>query len=183
MALADFDTLHNVSVGKHFYQFYRNDDDYVKNVASFFRCGFAKNQACLWLVSERIGVSDACKHIAEQLPNFKDLLATGQLTIFSAESWYLKDGRFCKRQAISNALTYLKWTLESNYSALRGCGDSGAIPHEDWSEVFDYEVKMHEWIKAHPVIALCTYPITRCNLSDTRKVVTCHDAVLVGSFS
>ena len=57
---------------------------------------------------------------------------------------------------------------------MRGIGDIGAIPDEDWMHLQDYEEKLHLMIENIPLIAVCAYPIHRCALADTQQIIRSH---------
>jgi hypothetical protein len=178
----DFDSLHNISAGKHFYQFYKGPEDYLHAMVSYFQTGLEKGQACFWLVSARIGIPKVHEFVESLIPQAKSYLSTGQLQILSAETWYLTQGTFDEEKAMSNALQALETIQKKGFSVLRGSGDAGAIPRSDWKRVFSYEKNISRWIKSQPVIALCAYPIFECSLTETQAVLDRHDDVLIGRF-
>jgi len=182
MQQTDFDLLHNISAGKHFYQFYKTSEDYLKVIAPYLQSGLEKGEACLWLVSAKIGVERACDYVRTWIPQAAASLACGRLQILSGEEWYLTGGEFDEAKAIANALKYLEQVQKQGFKILRGSGDAGAIPRTDWPKVQIYEKKMAPWIKSQPVIALCAYPILECTLTETKAVLDCHDDVLIGRF-
>lgn len=181
-SIADFDVLHNIYPGRHFYQFYKTPEDFYRILIPYFQSGLEKQEACVWLVSEKIGV-DKTLHLCEtQIPRFWFYFASGQFQILSAENWYLTDGVFDEAKAISHADSIFKHTIEQGYTRLRAAGDVASIPKKDWPLVHAYEEKVHSWIRNYPIIALCAYPIVECSLFDTKSIVTSHDDVLAGYF-
>lgn len=176
----DFDSLHGIAAGKHFYQFYKNQNDYLRVMIAYFRAGLEKGEACLWLVPQKIGVQQACVIADSEIPRFLYYLSASQFQIRSAEDWYLTDGSFDEKRAMANAQQMLSDIQRKGFHLLRAAGDLSAIPREDWEKVHDYEAKIDPWIRTAPVIALCAYPILELNLLDTKSVVENHDGVLVG---
>ena len=176
----DFDSLHNISPGKHFYQFYKNADDFLNVMIPFFQAGLEKNEACVWLVSERIGLDLACATAEAMIPQCSHFVSTGQFQIRSAEEWYLTDGSFDETKAVKNAEEFMEKIQKQGFQQLRGAGDGGAFFRKDWPAVEAYEKKMSQWIKSNGVIALCAYPILECTPSQTKGILDCHEDVLVG---
>lgn len=176
----DFDLLHSITPGKHFYQFYKNSEDYFHVMIPFFQAGLEKGEACLWLVSKRNGLAYTCAVAEVLIPGFSHYISSGQLEVSSAEEWYLTDGGFDEAKAVQNAEQYLEKIGKSDFCRLRGAGDAGAILRKDWPLVENYERKMGPWIKLHLVIALCAYPILECTPSQTKGILECHEDVLVG---
>jgi MEDS: MEthanogen/methylotroph, DcmR Sensory domain len=180
MNAADFDTLHEVDRHKHLYQFYKTVEDYVEDLSGYFRSGLDKGEACVWIASEKMGLSRLQDLMALRIPGLRDHRTAGRIQIFSAEAWYLKNGRFDPAQALSNAEREIRKLLEAGYKAIRGAGDASAIPHEDWPELEPYEHSVTQLVRQAPVIALCAYPILHCTLRETKMVIDVHDDVMVG---
>lgn len=180
MLFADFDTLHNIVPGRHFYQFYKSADDYLKVIQPFIKCGLKKGHACLWLVSEKIGVEAVIKALGATVPHLSHLIATKQLVVLPAEEWYLTDGRFDAAKAIQKALYHYQYSRQLGFRCLRITGDAGVVSAEDREAVQAYEKKCHEFIHKKAVIAVCAYPILACNLKHTRMVIHSHDDVMAG---
>ena len=179
---AHFDSLHDVVPGKHFYQFYKNSDDFLYVMIPFFQAGLEKGEACLWMVSGKIGFDFARATAEAMIPRFSDYISTGQFQMIPAEEWYLTNGSFDEAKAISNAQHYMEKIKKQGFSRLRGAGDAGVFSREDWPAVEAYEKKMSPWIKSQPVIALCAYPILECTPSQAKGILECHEDVLVGKF-
>lgn len=176
----DFDSLHNIIPGKHFYQFYKNSDDFFQVMIPFFQAGIEKGDACLWLVSETIGVACAHQTAQSEIRQFKDAVSSGQFEIFSGELWYLNKGMFDEAQAVFNAQNYLEKVKRAGFKCLRGAGDSASIPRMEWGKVDLYERKMDGWIKSQPIIGLCAYPLLQCTPSHAKNVLESHEDVLIG---
>ena len=176
----DFDNLYSVSVSKHFYQFYKNTEDYLSLMLAYFRAGLEKGQACFWLVTEKIGLEEVHRLADIKIPRFLYYLCSGQIKILSAEDWYLTNGVFDEKKALGNAERLVRHYLEQGYHCIRLGGSCAAVTvREDWWKLESYERKAHEVIKAAPAIALCAYPILDCSLKETKMVVDSHDDVLI----
>ena len=176
----NFDSLYNISLGKHFYQFYKSSEDFLNVMIPFFQSGLEKGEACLWLVSNQIGLDVARSAAQTLIVDFDSHVSRGRFELISAEGWYLTDGSFDESKAINNAEKYLMNIRINGFNVLRGAGDGGCIQRRDWPDVYAYEKKMALWIKSQPVIALCAYPILECTPSQTKQILECHEDVLVG---
>lgn len=169
----DFDSLHRIQVGGHYYQFYKTQQDYLQISLSFLYAGLKKGNACLWLVHEE-GIERAEKEFLGVYPDATGYLLSHQLQIKSATQWYLKRGCFDMNQALENAKNFLDSAFRRDFSCVRGIGDVGAIPDEDWMQLWEYEARLHSMIQSVPIIAVCAYPIHRCSIADTQKVIQHH---------
>ncbi|MBI1977413.1 MAG: MEDS domain-containing protein [Candidatus Omnitrophica bacterium] len=162
VSLSNFDSLYDVSSGKHFYQFYKSSDDFLHVMIPFFQAGLEKNDACLWLISQENSL-DFCRSTAEaMIPQHVTAILSGQFQILSAEEWYLTEGTFDESKAIANALQHLEKIKALGFRRFRIAGDEACVPRKDWSLVEAYERKVAPWIKSQPIVALCAYPILSC---------------------
>lgn len=177
---ADFDFLHGVETGRHLYQFYKSPKDYLNILTDFFSSGLEKGDACIWLISEKMGISRVRQHLLENIPGFENYAASGRMQLLSAEKWYLRDGRFDEDQALRLAAEAASGIHRLGCERLRGAGDAAAIPHEQWAELHAYEEKIPHALRSIPCILLCAYPILDCSIADTRTVLRNHDGVLIG---
>ncbi|MBN1688759.1 MAG: MEDS domain-containing protein [Candidatus Omnitrophica bacterium] len=180
MSESDFDFRYNIQPGRHLYQFYKGIEDYVKVVVPFLRAGLEKGEACLWLVSSQIDLDEVMAYMEEEIPRLLFYVSSGQLTIRSAEEWYLTEGHFDEGRALQNAIQFGNEIQKKGFHRVRMAGDAGVIPHEDWLFLKAYEEKSDQIIKASQAIVLCCYPILGCDLHDTKMVLECHDNVLMG---
>ncbi|MBI3307646.1 MAG: MEDS domain-containing protein [Candidatus Omnitrophica bacterium] len=179
----DFDFLHQVSPGRHFYQFFKRSEDYFRVAIPYFLSGLKKGEACLWLISSRMGNCGEIRKVFSSLvSDFDGLCQSGQLQILLAEEWYLTDGHFDEARALENASQYLQKIKSEGYAAIRGAGDAWAVPQRDWPGLMKYEKKVSALIHTENVTALCAYPILECTPTETRSILNCHDDVLVGHF-
>ncbi len=170
----DFDTIHRIKVGGHYYQFYKTMADYLQISLSFLYAGLKKGNACLWLVNDQWGIEKAEKDFLNVYPDATGYIISQQLQIKSAQGWYLNRGTFDMNQAIDNAKVFLGECFQRDFACVRGIGDAGSVPDEDWVQFHEYEEKLHSMITNIPLIAVCAYPIQRCSLADTKHVIESH---------
>src|SRR3989338_8409146 len=171
VAQTGFDSLHNIFPGKHFYQFYKNSDDFLYVMIPFFQTGLEKNEACLWLVSERNGMDFARATAEAVILDCERYLSSGQFQIRSAEEWYLTDGAFDEAKSIQNAFAYLEQMKSRGFNRFRASGDAGIMRREEWPKIEVYERKIGPWIKENGIVAICAYPILDCTPSQTKAIL------------
>lgn len=180
MKSMDFDAVQNIRPGRHLYQFYRDEKDYLPLMAAYFKAGLAQGHACIWLVAAHIGCDQAYAALKQQMFDLDVYIAKGAMVISSAEEWYLTNDRFDQAKAVENAGKAFARIKALGYEVLRGAGDAGAIPQQDWPLLHQYECQMGPWISENAVIGLCAYPIAQCTLAMTKGILETHDDVLVG---
>lgn len=180
----DFDTIHQIKVGGHYYQFYKTAEDYMQISLSFLYAGLKKGNACLWLVSDKFGIEKAEKEFLSVYPDATGYLVSHQLQIRTSQAWYLNgSGCFDKQQALGKANAFLQDCARRDFACVRAIGDLGAIPDEDWMALHEYEHQLHHNLEGIPLIAVCAYPIQRCSIADTRKVIENHHQPLFVSMA
>jgi hypothetical protein len=176
----DFDTTHNISVGKHFYQFYKSVEDFFQVMIPFFQAGLERGEAGLWIVSEKIGLDNARETASALLSNFNARLETGAFKLVRAEGWYLREGSFSEIQATINLKKHFEMIDARGFMGLRAAGDTAVIPASDRKAFNHYESNISGWLRNQSIVALCAYPILECTPSQTREILQFHDDVLVG---
>lgn len=178
----NFDKLHGIERGKHFYQFYKAKEDFFQVMIPYFQAGLYKGEACIWVVSNRIGLLTARQIAHSSIPRFAHYLNSGQMSMYSAEEWYLTDGRFDEEKSMQNFADFVERAKELDFDFIRGAGDAGCIQKEDWPKLYEYERKADPMIKTTQTIALCAYPIVDCTPSHAKSVLELHEDVLMGHF-
>ena len=176
----ELSSVHTLKPGMHLYQFYHEAQDYFEILTAYFRAGLIQDEACLWLVPDSFGVAKAyemMKSVVMDLDIYRD---RGSFKILSANDWYLTQGRFDEEKSMQNAAQAVAAAKALGHKVVRGAGDAGVIPHQDEARLHEYEKKMADWIPTQSVIGLCTYPLSRCTLAETKHVVEVHDDVLIG---
>jgi len=177
----DFDSMHNVSAGKHFYQFYKTTDDYLRVVMPFFQAGLEKHEACLWIVAEKMNPGDVRAFVKMMVPGFDEYEKSGQFQILSSESWYATRGHFDESKAFKNIKTYAEMIESKGFDRARIVGDASSVPKKEWPLLYAYEKKTDQWIRASSFVCICAYPILECSISDTKAILDAHrDGVLNG---
>ena len=179
----DFDTVHRIKVGGHYYQFYKTLDDYLQISLSYLYAGLKKGNACLWLVNDQLGIEKAEQQFLGVYPDATGYLLSHQIQIKSAQNWYLNRGSFNMKQALENARIFLEGCGSRDFACVRAIGDMGSIPDEDWLSVHDYEDQLHSQMGQAPLIAVCAYPIHRCSIADTQNVIQSHHQPLYASMA
>lgn len=162
--------------GRHFYQFYKGREDLLRVVIPFLYEGLVNGEACLWLVSQCIGVLPAIE-IFQRQHDILHYFEKGQLLVLPAERWYLQRGRFSGEKALQKLHQFIEERKKLGFVTFRGAGDGAWYEERDWPKIRAYEKKVHEWIPLHNVSTVCAYPISRCSITQTKDVLDHHHGV------
>ena len=174
----DFDLLHDINPGKHFYQFYKDPNDLLKALAPYWEAGVQKGNYCFWIAPVYMTVREA-KAALTEIPHIEEAFQKGSFEIVSHEDWY-GDGETFDGDLVLNKFTIkLKEVVSRGFSIMRCAGDAFGFKQHLWSALQEYERKGQSQIHEFPCIALCSYPIHMLRLQQTRDVLDNHHGVLV----
>lgn len=165
-------------MGKHICLFYGTEKDLRDLVVPYFREGLSKNEFCLWVAPESLGVEGAKALLAEGIKDLNTYMEKGQLEILDHKDWYIASGRFDSDNALRNLAEKEKQALQSGYSVIRASGDVSWLQKEDWEEWAKYEETLDGMIQQKAVTALCTYPDDKFDASEIFLLTAYHSVSL-----
>ena len=178
--MSEFDNLHDVVPGKHFYQFYKTQDDLLQVLISYWKSGIEKGNFCFWVAPHFLTIAKARRFLSDELTGFSSYYAKGSFEIRSHAEWY-GDGETFDGDAVAKKyLEKIKEALVRNFQIVRIAGDAGGFKPNTWPALRDYERKGQSLMKEMTcAIALCSYPLHRLSLQETKDVLDSHHGVLV----
>lgn len=162
--------------GKHFYQFYKDRDDFFSRATPFLYEGLEKREACLWVVSLALGTLEALKAFQRQY-EVLPFMETSQLLILPAEGWYLERGRFSERKALERFKKFVQEKERRGFRNFRFVGDLAWLEDRHWDRMKAWEEKLDAWVQTKNFTAVCAYPIYHCSLGQTKAVLERHTGV------
>jgi len=172
------DIIGEVSWGTHVCLLYQGKADLSEILVPYFKAGLENNEFCMWIVSEPLSKGEAIEAMRRAIPKFNQYLEKGQIEVLPHAEWYLKEGEFNVQVVLNGLIARLDQTLAKGYEGLRGAGCvfSGK---EDWKKVVDYEEELKEVIGRNPIMAICAYPIDKCEASKVIDLAVNHRFILV----
>ncbi|MBI4388455.1 MAG: MEDS domain-containing protein [Candidatus Omnitrophica bacterium] len=175
----DFDLLHDVNPGKHFYQFYKSPEDLLKVLIPYWKAGIQKGDFCFWVAPSFLTVSEAKSTLGKVVSSLDFLVAKGCFEIISHATWYGDGEIFDGDLVFAKFMVKLEEVSRKGFRVMRVAGDaSGHKPHL-WSSVREYEVKSHAKITGSNFIALCSFPLHELKLQQTKDVLETHHSALI----
>ena len=166
----------SLTARRHYYQFYKGQEDLFRTVIPFLWLGLQNGEACLWIVSESVGIEEAIIHFHRE-HDLDPYLTNRQLLILPAERWYLERGRFSTDRVLTKFQRFVAERERLGFAKCRFVGDAGWFESRDWPKLRAFETKAHQVLKRLPVAALCAYPVVRCTLVQTKDIVESHDSI------
>src|ERR1700748_1229373 len=90
------DVLGDLPWGSHFCVFYETQQDLMDVLVPYFKAGLESNEFNLWVISNPYvaTVEEAVATLQQAIPDVRMFLENGQLEIFSASDWYLREKDF-----------------------------------------------------------------------------------------
>ena len=163
----------------HFCQFYQTKEDLIDILVPYFKSGLENNEFCMWITAEPLTAEEACRALAEALPEFNRYLAKGQIEIIPFDKWYVPDGCFESRRVLDGWIRKLDQALASGFAGLRLSGNTFWLEKKDWKSFADYEETINSIISGYKILALCTYCLDKCNSTEILDVVRNHEFALI----
>ncbi|MFY1110204.1 MAG: PAS domain S-box protein [Methanosarcinaceae archaeon] len=172
------DIIGDVSWGTHFCQFFQTKEDLMDILVPYFKAGLENNEFCMWIVSQPSEAEEAKEALKRAISDFDTYLENGQIEFIPYTQWYLKEGNFDSERVLNGWVEKLNQALTNGCDGLR-LGNSFRLENEDWNDFADYEGQVDDVIGNYQMIALCTYPLDRCNATEIIDVVINHQFALI----
>jgi PAS domain S-box-containing protein len=163
--------------GTHFCQFYQTKEDLLDILVPYFKAGLEHNEFCIWVASEPLKTEDAKEALQKAIPNFSRYQS--QIEIIPHTEWYLKGGSFSSKRVLNCWVQMLNKALSKGYDGLRLTGNTFWLERHSWRAFTDYEHEVNDIIGKYNIIALCSYSLLRCTVSDVLDVIANHQFALI----
>lgn len=173
------DIINNLSWGKHICQFYNTKEDLADILVPYFKAGLENNELCMWVTSEPLRAEDAKKALKKDMKNLDKYIRKGQLVILEYSKWYTRTGRFNPDKVLKGWGEKEREALKRGFSGLRVTGNISWLEKKDWRRFIDYEGEINRAINGNKIIAICTYCINECSMSEIIEVVSNHQHAII----
>lgn len=162
----------------HHCLYYHSPQDLCTVAASFFKDGIRKNELCVWIIPERIGVRLAKMGLREILQDVDEYLKTGQLEIYEPHEWYTPSGKFDQDEILEAWTRKERKALELGYSGVCAVGDGSWFSAAEREKLMAYESSVSRAILKSKITALCTYSTEKFSKDEITVLSGYHDATL-----
>jgi len=179
MRRTGIEVIGDVPWGTHFCQFYQHKQDLIDILVPYFTAGLEANEFCMWVTSEPLAADEAAAALAEALGDLTPYLQSGQLEILSYDQWYTLDGAFSMERVLQGWVDKLTAARARGFAGLRLTGNTFWLEASDWQDFTDYEAAINGVIGQYPMLAMCTYSLTRCGAVEIMDVVSNHAFALI----
>ena len=168
-----------VPSGTHLCLFYETEQDLLDILVPYFKAGLESNEFCIWVTSEPLVKREAEEAMRKAVPNLEQYLGRGQVEIVPHTEWYLKDGAFNGQEVLNAWIYKLNQGLVNGYDGTRVTGNMAWLEKENWGNFTDYEEEINRVIGGYRMLAICTYSLDKCGVSEIIDVMRNHQDALI----
>ncbi|HEY5923470.1 MAG TPA: MEDS domain-containing protein, partial [Kofleriaceae bacterium] len=171
--------LGDVQPGAHIGQFYWDQNDLLETLVPFFATGLRQLERCIWVCSQPLCAAEARSALAKAVPDLAERERVHQIAIYDHDEWYVQRGHLTPDQVIEGWLTAEREALAAGYRGLRINGNTHWLGPDEWQAFADYEARVHAAFRDRKIVALCSYPLSKCGSHEVVDVLNNHSASLV----
>jgi PAS domain S-box-containing protein len=173
------DILGDVPWGTHLCLFYETKQDLIDILVPYFKAGLESNEFCMWVTSGPLNEKRAEDALREAIPDFDRYLEAGQIEIISHNQWYLKDGAFDLQRVLNAWIDKIAQAISAGFDGIRVTGNTAWLEAKDWKSFADYERQVDSVIDEYQMLAICSYPLNKCGVSEILDVISSHGLALI----
>jgi signal transduction histidine kinase len=171
--------LGDIPWGTHVCQFYHTKEDLIDILVPYFKAGLESHELCVWITSEPLCAQEAKEALAASVAGLEEHVRNVQIEIIPAGEWYLKEGAFDPRRVLEGWINKHNKALENGYEGIRVTGNTLWLEKRLWRDFMDYEKELNERIRQYRIIALCSYSLDDCEISEVIQVSNNHQFTLI----
>jgi len=167
-------------MSSHTCLYYESEKSLLELITYFFQQGLSTNRLCLWVVPQSMGIKGAKEALREKIKDLDAYIKKGQFEFLSHKDVYLRGGKFDPAVVLAYYAGREKDIVERGFSGLCVSGDASWMPKEDWAKMEAYEKEADKRISKGEIMALCTYPSQKFDVSHLFSLSFSHDLILKG---
>ncbi len=159
----------------HLCSLYANEDERRRSLNGFVSEGIDRDQKVICALDN--GQSEILlQDLAGAGYDADALVASGHLSILTADAAYLPNGTFDTGRGLQRIRTLIKQGVDEGFAGVRTAGDLGWLRQApDFREAFfDYELEVNRLLDDHGSAALCMYPRSMLSTGDQLRCLSVH---------
>lgn len=162
--------------GTHFCHFYDDCGDLVDTLVPYFKAGLEAGEGCLWVASPPLGAEEATAVLRTAVPDLDRRMKSSQMEIIDYHQWYTPRGHFDADAVLAGWIAKMEAALAHGFAGLRVTGNTFWIEDRaGFANFLDYEVRLNEGFRAHRMVCVCSYCLSRAAARDILNVVRTHE--------
>ena len=168
--------------GDHLCYLYESQDEHRALLVHYLRLGLERSEKVLYIVDARTAVT-VLDYLRDDGLDVELLLASGQLSVLTANDTYLRTGVFDPEGMIALLRSETERALSEGYTALRVTDEMTwalrGLPGSD--RLIEYEAKLNVFFPDSKCLAICQYDRRRFPPGVLLDVLITHPLAVVGT--
>jgi MEDS: MEthanogen/methylotroph, DcmR Sensory domain len=166
--------------GEHICAFFYTKDELLKLTVPYIKAGLEDNEFCMWITGDPVTENDAYQALEQVLPDAHQYFGNKQIEILPHTQWYVSSGIFDSKRVLDNWLSKARHAQARGFTGMRITGNPFWLGCEqEWEEFGAYEQAVTHRICNERVLALCTYPIQICKITNVMQTLSSHGSALI----
>ncbi len=166
--------LDTISRGTNLCYFYKDDQDLLDLMYSYFNRGLDLNEQCVLINSQ----PELEGHLKDISPNAKNLLRKGQLKHLSYKDCFFKKNGCFKPDNLPYS-EKLKQALKKGYDGLRIIINMKWLKRKDMDEFIEYMTSFNSLIDSLKIITLSLFPLTKFRKTEILSISNAYQKIII----
>ena len=173
------EVLEDCPWGTHICLFYENKEDLLETLVPYFKTGLENNEYCMWITSKLLTKDEIVSAMRKVVSHFDSYMEKKQIEIIPAKEWYLIDNTFNSERSLDDWIKKVDTVVEKGYDGLRVFGETLWVEKKNWDKFKDYEAEVNEVLPDFPMLAICSYSLTKYNSKEIIEAMRNHQYSLI----
>ena len=173
------EVLEDCPWGTHICLFYETKEDLLETLIPYFKAGLENNEHCMWITSELLTKDEIVGAMREVVPQFDSYMEKNQIEIIPAKEWYRTDTAFNAERTLDSWIKKVNTIVKKGYDGLRVFGNLLWVEKNIWDNFKAYEDKVNEVLPDYPMLAICSYSLTKLNPTEIIEALRNHQYALI----
>lgn len=171
------DIFQHLNWGSHISVLYQQKQDLFHLLVPYIQAGLNNQEYCLCLTSDSLQQTRMA--LKKAISDFEQYCEKGQILFLSSKNCYLHKGKLRLKDLTQDCFAFLNQSLTKGYKGLRISSDNAWMAHKFWSAFQEYEAHFDKIVKDYNIMAMCSYPIEKCDAAGMRDLCRNHQYTYV----
>jgi signal transduction histidine kinase len=164
----------DVPWGTHFFLFQETKQDLLDAMVPYFKVGLENQEFCIWVISDTLTEEEALQALRQSIPDMEKYVRDQSIQIVKGREWYMHGDDLDLKKVVRVWNDQLEGALARGYRGLRLSADTAWLDANQWKQFSEYENEINHFITDKPMLALCSYPLSRCSAVEILDVIRTH---------
>ena len=164
--------------GTHICLFYETKDDLIDAHVSYFEAGLANNERCIWTVCPPVARKDAIAALRHGIADIDEHLMAGRLQVAIGHGWCVRGTPIEFEHTVASWCSELREARQAGFDGLRLSCCALWRESGPWAEFLDYEKELDKFLDDQPILALCTYWLSRAHRHAIEEAAELHQGAI-----